>query len=60
MRARAQAARGDRRPTRPAVAARALRLVVPEGEAKQAEILGHGADAAAAVVELLEQIGVAS
>ena len=28
--------------------------------AKQAEVLGHGPDAAAAVVDLLEQIGVAS
>ncbi len=36
------------------------RLVVPAGEAKQAEVLGHGPDAAAAVVDLLEQIGVAS
>ena len=36
------------------------RLVVPEGEAKQAEILGHGAGAAVAVADLLEQIGVAS
>ena len=36
------------------------RLVVPAGEARQAEVLGHGPDAAAAVVDLLEQIGVAS
>jgi electron transfer flavoprotein beta subunit len=36
------------------------RLVVPEGEAKQAEVLGRGADAAAVVVDLLERIGVAS
>jgi hypothetical protein len=33
---------------------------VPEGESKQAEVLGHGPDAASAVVDLLEQIGVAS
>ncbi len=36
------------------------RLVVPEGESKQAEVLGRGPEAAAAVVDLLEQIGVAS
>ena len=36
------------------------RLVVPAGEARQAEVLGHGPDAAVAVVDLLEQIGVAS
>ena len=34
-------------PARPDVAARALsRLVVPAGEAKQAEVLGHGPEAA--------------
>jgi electron transfer flavoprotein beta subunit len=47
-------------PARPASRLELGRLVVPEGEAKQAEILGHGADAAGAVVDLLEQIGVAS
>jgi electron transfer flavoprotein beta subunit len=36
-----------------------VRLVVPQGKAKQAEILGTGPDAAPAVVDLLEQIGVA-
>ena len=35
-----------------------LRLVVPEGEGKQAEVLGEGADAAPRVVEVLQQIGV--
>jgi electron transfer flavoprotein beta subunit len=35
-----------------------LRLVVPEGEGKQAEVLGHGSDAAPRVVEVLRQIGV--
>jgi hypothetical protein len=34
--------------------------VVPAGEARQAEVLGRGPEAAAAVVDLLEQIGVAS
>ena len=36
-----------------------VRLVVPEGKAKPAEVLGTGPDAAGAVVDLLEQIGVA-
>jgi electron transfer flavoprotein beta subunit len=36
-----------------------VRLVVPEGKAKEAEVLGTGPDAAAAVVDLLESIGVA-
>ena len=44
----------------PPVAARLAmqRLVVPETSAKQAQILGHGADAAPAVVEILQEIGV--
>src|SRR5690348_2536859 len=36
-----------------------LRLVVPEGHGKQAEILGHGAEAAPRVVEVMQQLGVA-
>ena len=36
-----------------------LRLVVPEGQGKQAEILGRGPEAAPAVVEVLRKIGVA-
>jgi electron transfer flavoprotein beta subunit len=36
-----------------------LRLVVPEGQGKQAEILGHGPDAAPKVVEVMQQLGVA-
>ena len=47
-------------PERPVSRLERARLVVPAGEAKQAEVLGHGSDAAAAVVDLLEQIGVAS
>jgi len=47
-------------PARPASRLERSRLVVPAGEAKQAEVLGHGPDAAPAVVDLLEQIGVAS
>ena len=36
-----------------------VRLVVPEGQGKQAEILGTGADAAPRVVEVMRQLGVA-
>lgn len=36
-----------------------LRLVVPPGQGKQAEILGEGASAAPKVVELMQQLGVA-
>jgi electron transfer flavoprotein beta subunit len=36
-----------------------LRLVVPEGQGKQAEILGEGAAAAARVVEVMQALGVA-
>ena len=44
---------------RPAAKLEKLRLVVPEGQGKQAEVLGHGPDAAAAVVEVLQKLGVA-
>jgi electron transfer flavoprotein beta subunit len=44
---------------RPEPALEKLRLVVPEGQGKQAELLGTGADAAPRVVELLQQLGVA-
>ena len=36
-----------------------LRLIVPEGRGKQAEVLGEGPGAAPAVVALLQQLGVA-
>jgi electron transfer flavoprotein beta subunit len=36
-----------------------LRLVVPEGQGKQAEVLGEGAAAAPRVVEVLQELGVA-
>jgi electron transfer flavoprotein beta subunit len=36
-----------------------VRLVVPEGRGKQAEVLGEGPAAAPAVVELFQQLGVA-
>jgi electron transfer flavoprotein beta subunit len=36
-----------------------VRLVVPEGRGKQAEVLGEGPSAAPAVVELFQKLGVA-
>ncbi len=47
-------------PERPASRLERSRLVVPAGESKQAEVLGRGPEAAPAVVDLLQQIGVAS
>jgi len=50
----------DARPVeRPASQLEKLRLVVPAGQGKQAEILGHGPDAAPAVVEVMQRLGVA-
>jgi electron transfer flavoprotein beta subunit len=50
----------DARPVeRPASRLEKLRLVVPEGVGKQAEVLGQGPDAAGAVVEVLQKLGVA-
>ena len=46
-------------PARPESRLEKLRLVLPPGQGKQAEILGHGADAAPAVVEMMKQLGVA-
>ena len=46
-------------PTRPPAKLELLRLVVPESQGKEAEILGHGPEAAPAVVEVLQRIGVA-
>ena len=46
-------------PARPAPRLENARLRVPEGAAKQAEILGEGPAAAPAVVELLQKLGVA-
>jgi electron transfer flavoprotein beta subunit len=48
----------SRTPERPVPRLEKLRLVVPEGEGKQAEVLGEGAAAALRVVEVLRQIGV--
>jgi electron transfer flavoprotein beta subunit len=44
---------------RPASQLEKLRLVGPAGQGKQAEILGHGPDAAPAVVEVMLKLGVA-
>ena len=50
----------DSRPVeRPASRLEKLRLVVPEGAGKQAEILGEGAAAAPRVVEVMQELGVA-
>jgi electron transfer flavoprotein beta subunit len=46
-------------PMRPESKLEKLRLVVPAGQGKKAEILGHGADAAPKVVEVMQQLGVA-
>ena len=46
-------------PSRPAARLEKVRLAVPEGQGKEAVILGHGPDAAPAVVEVLQRIGVA-
>jgi electron transfer flavoprotein beta subunit len=50
----------DARPVdRPTAKLEKLRLVVPEGQGKQAEILGRGPEAAPRVVELMRSLGVA-
>ena len=46
-------------PTPPAARLAKVRLVTPPGERKEAEILGHGPEAAPHVVEVLQRIGVA-
>jgi electron transfer flavoprotein beta subunit len=46
-------------PTRPESKLEKLRLVVPEGQGKQAEILGSGPEAAPKVVEVMQALGVA-
>jgi electron transfer flavoprotein beta subunit len=50
----------DARPVeRPAPKLEKIRLVVPEGAGKQAEVLGEGAAAAPRVVEMMQLLGVA-
>jgi electron transfer flavoprotein beta subunit len=46
-------------PSRPEPKLEMLRLVVPEGQGKQAELLGEGPSAAPRVVEVLQSLGVA-
>ncbi|HXG27106.1 MAG TPA: electron transfer flavoprotein subunit beta/FixA family protein [Candidatus Binatia bacterium] len=46
------------RPARPEQRLEMQRLVVPQGATKQAEILGHGAEAAPKVVEVLSGLGL--
>ena len=43
----------------PAARLEKLRLVVPAGQGKQAEVLGHGPEAAPAIVEVMQKLGVA-
>jgi electron transfer flavoprotein beta subunit len=45
--------------TAPAARLQKLRLIVPEGQGKQAEVLGRGPEAAPAVVEVMQKLGVA-
>ena len=49
----------ESRPARPAPRLEKLRLVVPEGQGKKAEILGRGPEAAPAVLDVLRRLGVA-
>jgi len=46
-------------PERPEARLEKLRLVVPPGQGKQAEVLGNGPEAAPAVVEIMRELGVA-
>jgi electron transfer flavoprotein beta subunit len=46
------------RPAKPEPRLAKVRLVLPEASNKQAEVLGRGAEAAPAVVEILQSIGV--
>jgi electron transfer flavoprotein beta subunit len=47
-------------PERPESRLEMLRLVLPAGQGKHAEVLGNGPEAAPAVVEMMREIGVAS
>jgi electron transfer flavoprotein beta subunit len=48
----------ESRPVRPPQRLEMLRLAVPQGATKQAQVLGHGPEAAPAVVEVLQGLGV--
>jgi electron transfer flavoprotein beta subunit len=57
---RARQKRVDKRPVqRPAARLQRLRLLVPPGQGKRAEILGQGPEAAPAVVDVMRELGVA-
>ncbi len=45
-------------PARPSPQLEMVRLALPEGPGKQVRVLGHGRDAAPAVVEVLRELGV--
>jgi electron transfer flavoprotein beta subunit len=45
-------------PARPDGRLEMVRLVLPPGSSKQAEVLGHGPEAAPAVVQILQEIGL--
>ena len=45
-------------PSRPEPKLEMRRLLLPEGSTKQAEVLGHGPEAAPRIVEILQEIGV--
>jgi electron transfer flavoprotein beta subunit len=45
-------------PARPAEGLRMTHLAVPGGSSRKTELLGNGADAAPAVVEMLRKIGI--
>jgi electron transfer flavoprotein beta subunit len=45
-------------PARPEPKLEMVRLALPAGSSKQAQVLGHGPEAAPAVVEILQEIGV--
>jgi electron transfer flavoprotein beta subunit len=45
-------------PQRPQAKLQMVRLVLPETASKEAQVLGHGSEAAPAVVEVLQEIGV--
>ena len=57
MRARSRPVAASR-PERDGARLEMVRLVVPAGKGKQAEVLGRGPEAAAAVVEMLQGLGV--
>jgi electron transfer flavoprotein beta subunit len=49
---------GSSSPTRPEPRLEMVRLVLPPGSGKQVQVLGHGPEAAPAVVEVLRELGL--